>query len=311
MDNSKKKFKYRNLIVIYLLYVIFWIIILTIFRLIFKPPSPIALSRFIPLDDVFIELAFIFIIIFPLSGLIGLLLGGYLITPLILYLHKKIFGSKMHYGIQKTSDSEKIKFFSKGFFPMLMAINLSSIFLTPEVIQFILSANLISEIEVASNIPVLTRFFSEIILLTITFGLATMFFASIWFLNDSGIIYSDRKSAVNSDESIVLRPIGDWFQIILKGYASIAALMTYITIVWDFLTRYIENLGLPGNIFNIPSLILWLGMPFYLTISLIPALIFNDLIKKNRIRYIRKIGQKFGIKDTAIINLEFKKDLEI
>jgi len=152
MDNSKKKSKYRNLLVLYLLYVVFWIIILTILRLIFKPPAPIALSRFVPLDDVFIELAFIFIIIFPFSGLIGLLLGGYLITPIILYLHKKIYGSKMHYGIQQTSDSGKIKFFSKGFFPMLMAINLSSILLTPEVIQFILSANLITEIKGIENL---------------------------------------------------------------------------------------------------------------------------------------------------------------
>jgi len=182
MDKSKKKLKYRNLIVTYFLYTIFWIVIVLILRFIFKPTAPIALSRFIPLDDVFIEVAFVFIIIFPLSGLIGLLLGGYLITPIILYFHKKIYGSKMHYGIQHISNSGKIKLFSKGFFPMLMAINLSSILLTPEVIQFILSANLITEIEVASNIPVLTRFFSEIVLLTITFGLATMFFASICWI---------------------------------------------------------------------------------------------------------------------------------
>jgi len=305
-ETSKRISKYRNLLILYIFYIIFWIIIISILKVLFKPAAPIALTRFLPLNDILLELGFIFIIILPLSALIGLIIGGYLITPIILYFHKKIYGSKKYYGIQVEPSSAKLKLFSKSFFPVLMAINLSSIFLTPTVLGFILSTDAFTAFNV--NVPTLTRFFGEIILLTFTLGLASMFFSSVWFLKDSGIIYSNKQKIVDSNELIVLRSIGDWYQTILRSYAGIAALITYILVVHDFITRYIENFGLPGNVFNIPSLILWLGLPFYLAISLIPALIVNDSIKKKRINYVRKISKKIGIKDIAVISLEFKKD---
>ncbi|MFX0105520.1 MAG: hypothetical protein ACFE75_08520, partial [Candidatus Hodarchaeota archaeon] len=121
---------------------------------------------------------------------------------------------------------------------------------------------------------------------------------------------SNKHKIVESNELIELRSIGDWYQTIPRSYAGIAAIITYILVVQDFITRYIENFSDPRNVFNIPSLIIWLGLPFYLAISLIPTLIVNDLIKKNRINYIRKIGNKIGIKDTAFITFEFKRDNE-
>jgi hypothetical protein len=188
-----------------------------------------------------------------------------------------------------------------------MAINLSSIFLTPAIIQFILEADIVAEIDVVSRAPVLTRFLAEAILLMITYGVSTMFFSSVWFLKDSGIIYSNKERLINSEESFTLKSIGDWLQTILRSYAGIGSIITYIIIIYDFLTNFLNNLGFPGNILNIPGIILWLGLPLYLAISLIPALIFNDIIKKNRSSFIRKFGKKLGIKDTVEITFEFKK----
>jgi hypothetical protein len=153
----------------------------------------------------------------------------------------------------------------------------------------------------------LLRLFADIIMFILTIGLATMLFSSVWFLRDSGIIYSNKKKLENSNEVVVFRSIGDWYQTILRSYAGIAALITYISVVYDFITRFISNYGAPNNIFNIPFLILWLGLPLHLSISLIPTLIINDLLKKRRINYIRKISNKMGIEDTAIISFEFKK----
>ena len=137
-----------------------------------------------------------------------------------------------------------------------------------------------------------------------------MFFSSVWFLKDSGIIYSNKKKIENSNEMVVLHSIGDWFQTILKSYAGIGAFITYTLVVRDFITRYIENIGIPGNIFKIPSLVLWLGMPLYLIISLVPVIIINEKIKKRRVNFIRKISKRLGIKDTAVITFEFKKASE-
>ncbi|UCC21259.1 MAG: hypothetical protein JSV62_08275 [Promethearchaeota archaeon] len=302
--------KYKKLIILFVVYIVFWIILISILEILFRPEIPIALTRFIPLDDILLELGIIFIIILPLSAFTGLLIGGYLISPIILYLHIKFYGSKMYYGIQVRQRSEKISLFSQSFFPILMAINLSSLLFTPTVIEFILSTDVTNIFEDVSRIPMLTRFFADAILLIVTFGLATMFFSSIWFLNDSGIIYSNKQKIENSSEPIILRSIGEWFQIILRSYAGIGAIITYILVVYDFITRFVANLGLPGNTFNIPTLILWLGMPIYLTISLIPTVIINDIMKSKRISYIKKISRKLGIKDTAIISFEFKRQME-
>jgi uncharacterized membrane protein YphA (DoxX/SURF4 family) len=157
----------------------------------------------------------------------------------------------------------------------------------------------------------LKRFLAETILLILTFGLATMFFSSVWFIKDSGIIYSNKQKIENSNEHVILRSIGDWFQTILRSYAGIGAFITYILVVYDFTTRFIANLGLEGNVFNIPSLILWLGMPLILSISLIPTVIVNDLLKKKRINYIKKISNKVGIKDLAVISFEFRKETDL
>ncbi len=189
-----------------------------------------------------------------------------------------------------------------------MAINLSSIFLTPTVLEFILAADILLEFDGVAKIPILTKFLAEIILLMITFGVATMFFSSVWFLKDSGIIYTNKQKVVKSDESLVVRSIGDWYQTILRSYAGIGAVITYIYVVQDFIARFINIYGQPGYILNIPSLILWLGMPIYLILSLIPAIIFADLIKKNRVSYIRNIGKKIGIKKSVIISLEFSEE---
>lgn len=308
MPNSVKRSRYRNLIIVFILYCVFWIIVVAILRRLFKPVAPIALTRFIPLNDVLIELLLIFIFILPISSIIGVILGGYIITPLILLVHKKILGSKMFYGIQSEKNLHTPKLFSKSFFPVLMAINLSFMFLTPTVMRFILELDIIVEFDVIAKIPVLTRFFAEVILLMITFGLASMFFSPVWFLKDSGIIYSSRERLKDSDETFMIKSIGDWFQTMLRSYAGIGGIITYVLLIYDFLTNFIEKIGSPGNIFNIPSLILWLGLPLYLTISLIPALIINDLIKKNRVKYIRNLGKKLGIKDKVAITFELKKN---
>jgi len=306
-NKSKKILRYRNLIILFILYCVFWAVIVVILRLILKPSDRISLTRLIPMNDVLIELAFIFSFILPLSSVIGIFIGGYFIAPLILFLHKKIYGSKMYYGFQKEKYINKVKLLSRSFFPVLMAINLSSIFLTPKIIEFILEADIIAEIDTVSRAPVLTRFLAEAILLTITSGIATLFFSSVWFLKDSGIIFSNKKRLINSDESFILKSIGDWFQTILRSYAGIGAIITYILVIHNFITSFIENITVPGNILNIPGLILWIGLPLYLAISLIPALIFNDIIMKKRVSYIRNIGRKLGIEDSVEITFEFKK----
>jgi len=307
MSKSKSS-KYKNLLIYYVLYIIFWFILTSILRsVIFPYGTPVALTRFIPVDDVLVELILVFVLILPLSGIIGTFLGGYILSPIIMVLHKSFYSSSKFYGIQSEPNNKKVKLLSSGFYPVLMAINLSFIFLTPEIISAILDTNVISDLTIVLKIPVFFFFLGQTILLLFTFGVSTLLFSPVWLLKDSGIIFATKEKVENSDEKLLIKSIGEWFQTLLKGYAGIGVILTYIFVIFDFITLYISNIGQPGNILNIPSLILWLGLPFYLVFSTIPAVIVHDLIKNRRISYIRKIADKIGIRDIAIVSFELKK----
>ena len=304
--NTNKFAKYKILILVFVLYIVFWIILMIIVLIYIGRTARINLTPLISKQDVIIELTLIFTLILPLSSLLGLVFGGYIISPLILYLHKKINRSKRFYGILHEKKQEKPRMISKGFFPMLMSINLASLLLTPTFIQLILSAEIIFRLESVSNLPMLTQFLAESVALMITFGLTTTFFSSVWFLKDAGIIYSNKEKIESSEEFVEVKSIGEWFNTFLKSYAGISALLTYLIVIYNFFSNFLTNTGVL-NILNIPILILWIGMPFYLAIALVPTLILNDLLETKRVNYIKKIAEKLDIKNTAIISFEFKK----
>ncbi len=157
MSESKLS-RYRNLLISYVIYIIFWFILTSILRIIIFPDdTPVALTRFIPVDDVLIELVFVFVLILPISGIIGTLLGGYILSPIIMVFHKVFYRSSKFYGIQYEPNREKVKLLSSSAYTVLMAINLSFYFLTPEIISMILDANVISDLTVALKIPVFLR----------------------------------------------------------------------------------------------------------------------------------------------------------
>ena len=310
MEVKIKRFaKYRNLIIIYVIYVIFWIILTTVLNNRISEIRNISLTRLIPINNLPIELALIFILILPLSGLLGLFIGGYILSPIIMFLHKKLIGSKMFYGVQKKSILRSEKVFSRSFFPILMAINLSSIFITPTIFNYVLEADVVNQSGGLMDLSSWISLLAESVLLIVTFGISIFFFSTVWFLKDSGIIYSNKVKIEKSQELFTIKSIGDWFQTILKSYAGIGAIITYMLIVYNFVNTLIEYTGDPRVFMNIPSLILWLGLPFYLVVSLIPALICNDLIKNHRIKFIRNIGEKIGITHAAIISFELKEDM--
>lgn len=306
---KKRNAKYRNLIIIYVFYAIFWIILSTVLNNQIAEIRNISLTRLIPINNLSIELALIFILILPLSGLLGLFIGGYLLSPIIMVLHKKLIGSKMFYGVQKKSVLRSEKIFSRSFFPILMAINLSSIFITPTIFNHVLEADIVNQSGGLMDLSSWISLLAESVLLIVTFGISIFFFSTVWFLKDSGIIYSNKVKIEKSQELFTIKSIGDWFQTILKSYAGIGAIITYMLIVYNFVNTFIEYTGDPRVFMNIPSLILWLGLPFYLVVSLIPALICNDLIKNHRIKFIRNIGEKIGITHAAIISFELKEDM--
>ncbi|MHA2289393.1 MAG: hypothetical protein ACXABG_11465 [Promethearchaeota archaeon] len=309
--SGAKLSRYRNLIIFYFLYVVFWLILSAVMRaIIFPEGTPKTIVQFVPADDVLNILVLFFLVLIPISGIIGALLGGYVLSPIIMMLHKYFYRSTKFYSIQFESSEKKVSLLKSSFYPVLLAVNLSFVFLTPEIISSILEADVITEIAISLRIPVFIRILSQTILLVFTFGAATVLFSPVWLLKDSGIVFTTKNKVESSNEIFLIKSIGEWFRTLLRGYAGIGVIFTYIFVIYDFMILFIMNIGLPGNMLNIPSLFLWLGLPFYLIFSMIPAVIVHDALKKSRLSYVRKIARKIGIKDKAIVSFELKEQDE-
>jgi hypothetical protein len=73
-------------------------------------------SPLIPSNDQYIEIALIFLVFSPISALIGGLVGGYVLAPAFLFIHKYILGSKMLYGIQDRPQPQTFNKVMRGYY---------------------------------------------------------------------------------------------------------------------------------------------------------------------------------------------------
>ena len=235
----------------------------------------------------------IFIVILPLSSILGVLVGGYVLAQFFLFIHKRIFGSKVEYGIYN-KDFQGFKFFSEGLFSALMTINLALLLTTPMIISLSIG------FDPNSFIDDLTTFLA---FLMFTIGIASLVFSSTWFLMDSGILYSNLNRAKDNNKPAEIRSIGRWYGQFLKGYAGVSVILSYI----DFLNLFVPQLAkdLSLTIF-IMLLIVFIPFPLVMIIPIIPAFIISDRLKEHRIRYIRKIASKLDITSKAEVNFELK-----
>lgn len=284
------KSKYSKPLLYFIIYCIF-ILILSIALSISIPHQN--LTNFLPIRDIGIEVSLIFILIVPFSSIIGLLIGGYIFAPLFLYIHRKIFGKRVEYGIYEKNFKE-FKFFTEGIFASLMAINLSLLFTIP----FFISLSVGSD--PSSFIDDLNTFLG---LLMFTVGLASILFSTTWFLMDSGILYSNLKKSDDTSKPVEIRSVGKWYGQFLKGYAGISVLLSYYEFMELFIPQLANDLSIP---LFVMLLIVFIPFPIVIVIPLIPALIVSDRLKEHRIRFIREKARKMGITSNAEVNFELK-----
>jgi hypothetical protein len=232
-----------------------------------------------------------FILIFLLvPPIIFSLLFGYVFSPLFLFLHKIILGRKMQYGIQKREESNQFKKSFRGLFPGLMAMNLS-LFLVPFLKDIIIRDTILS-VRSEGNIT----FLSFIFILLITIGPSTGIFAATWFLNDAGICYTNIEKVKKENTLIEVRGVGKWYMYALKGYAGVGVIISFISILLDFLNRTDELFVIVSDaIFSVLT-------PFILMVAIMPSLLILDYLKDHRVEYIRRWGEKLGIK--KVLNVE-------
>lgn len=299
--------KYKKALIIFAVYIVLVIILLQYgsYREAFNHGRTEmgGLTQFIPTNSMYIELMLIFTVLTPLSALIGGLGGGYLLAPAFLVIHKRILGSRMLYGIEDRPQSSTFNKMSRVYYPALFSISVNFIILfsAPWIINQI--------IRVAEG-PIYSEIYMPgfLVLSMFTMGLGTLFFSPTWFLTDAGIVYSNVEKVAGTDEPVEGRTVGGRFKELLRGYAGIAVLVSYVR----FLSIYVGDVILPAieegimNAFDIiGTFVFFFGTPIFMLIATIPALIILDITKEHRIRFIRSYALRLGISD--FVEISFQK----
>jgi hypothetical protein len=232
--------------------------------------------------------------------LIGGLIGGYFVAPTFLFIHKKILGKKLLYGIQDRPQPQTFKKMMRGYYPALLAVNVNSIILfsAPWILDLILNKELM---ELGGLVYTMIYVPGFLVLLMFTIGLGTLVFSPTWFLTDAGIVYSNEERVAGTDQPVEGRTVGGRFTDFLRGYAGIGVVFSYI----QFLSVYISEQVIPPNPTDvIIFLVFFLGLPIFLLIAVIPSLILLDITREHRIRFVRNFAAKMEITDFVEISFE-------
>ncbi len=248
-----------------------------------------------------LELALMFIVVFPIMAILGGLIG-IVISPLLVWVHKTVFGRTATYGIEEVHKSEKFKRTFQGLFPGLMAINFSLLISDKLVIQQMLIPAMWWGPGFFELIPQLITFMSGVVFtLVISYAL----FSGFWAISDSGIVFTNKKGIDNKGKEtpMIVQSIGGWYNYLLKGYAGIGVIFAY----YEIATLYVGAVagsgvgGLFGVVFN---MYIFLGYFIILPLFTIPAIIVIDVMRDRRIEFTRNFAAKIGIIDKVEIELK-------
>ena len=269
--------KYRKATIIYWSINAF-LILVSLFG--FYNISPKKITSFIPFQNQYFEFVTIFISI-PFSATIGALIGGYLLSPIYLFIHKKL-NPKMVYIIKEPRDTGNFDQTFQGFYPALLAFNLNSLIIQgyPGLVKSILDPRF-------QDVPFMVLYsYGSVVLMMLTIGFSMIVFSPSFFLNDGCILYSSIELVEETGRPIETRTVGGWFYGYFKGYAGLSVVFSYFLIVFN----YISNVGM-----EFVFILFWFGLPFFITVSIIPCFTFLDRIREHRMKYIQRIAVLMGI----------------
>jgi len=129
-----------------------------------------------------------------------------------------------------------------------------------------------------------------VMLIPLMMGISMALFSGVWFLLDSGIVYTNRRRVLEKKYPVEVRSVGGWYLYLLKGYAGISVILTFYT----FTSNIFNILGSGGEI-HWSTIVSLVPFPIFLSILALPAVIILDMTTKHREKYILRIAKKMGI----------------
>lgn len=281
----KKKYK-KSLI-------IFLVIIIPLVMFTFVPIEGNSFLSFLP-NSMGLQIGYIFWMS-ALAGIVGILFIGYLLAPIFLFAYKYTVGIRMTFGIQERPESKNLKIPFKALYPALMALHIALIFSTNQSIQdLLLNASYVSNSNNQAFIPMATAG----ALIPLTFGIAMGIFSPIWFLLESGIVFTNKNKVRGMRDPIEVRSVGGWYHYLLKGYAGISVIVSYILFIANVVEEGQYNHGV----------ILMVLLPVLMILMAIPGFILLDMTDKHRRKFMRKIAKCLGISGLLENPLDIKAE---
>jgi hypothetical protein len=275
---------YKKPILVFLITFLVGILIFILF-----PPNSTPYTILIPIDDATIEILML-LIIYPISGLLGSFLIGYILVPIILSIHVKIWGRKLEYGFIETNKPEKFKKTFNGFFPILLAVNLALILASN---QDLMKLIIYPDHQVTEGVNSI----GVIFLLMYTVGISMGIFSAIWMINDAGVVYSNKKKVERTDKPFEIRSVGNFIKSLLKGYAGLSVIVSFINYIFFYMITFGNYEELIVNTF------IQILIPIALACFNAISIMFLDISKETNIKYVRYFGKKLGIVDELEISI--------
>ncbi len=290
----------------YKLWLIIWIIFIVLFNILLLLNGQL-LGSFtiyaVLTQNFWFDIVLIFSFI-PILSILAYFLGGYLFTPLLIFLHKKTIGRSFIYGIEEREQPKLFKgALRKSVFPALMGFNIAILLSDETVIHnFIFTPTFLSGVP-----PAVLQILTITIFLPLVSAIGIAAFSATFFLIDSGIKYTNKeqKKVRNGSYPIEVRSIGTYYLYFLKGYAGISVIISIIQLI----SNYIASIQDVGSIIYIINLILWPLMPLVIALFMIPAVIIQDATFNSRNKFVRKWAGKMSISGKLVDPLGNKEQI--
>ena len=225
-----------------------------------------------------------------LSTIIGLFAGKYLLSGLYIFIHRKIIGKGTIYTIERKKTPELYKNPSRVIYISLMALSLSLLISTNEIIYNVVSNIIATIIPGADLTPLSLKINVLMFAISFSSGIAMFLFTPGWLLHNSGLIHSNKEKDKDKKVRTEVKSVGEWFLSYFKGFAGIAGLISLFNFGAELYSAD------PSTVLR--NALSFLIFPILVMIYTFPAIaILDKMVDKNE-DYILKLCEKKGIKET-------------
>jgi hypothetical protein len=251
-------------------------------------------------------------LLLPLVILVGGLVGGAVLTPLYLLVHWLVYRRSRFYGFVRVRRPQSMfRWLRRAILPSLFGVQAGLILATGLVgaggAGLVVWPPLVASASQVSQI-LLTWTYTLLIGLPITFALVT----PTWVLDDAGLVISNVPLKPSGDGEEADLPqvsgVGTWLSRLLKGYAGIAVVLSYATIMTGALAEaWLLLISNPAELaFFLGDLIIFPLMPVYLMFLSLPLIIVFDRMRGWIQRYVHRLGKRIAINKSLSVVVEVK-----